>query len=368
MPDRGVAMKRVAFYLGWPGGGVETFVANLTERLPTLGWKPYVLVNMAVCPDWSGYYRRRGVAVRELPFRSFGDPRGKDYILKALHEINVDVYVPNYQEIPHRVVTELPGTGKASVLIANASYPEYLAEITPFARYAQRFVGVSQTISCLLREMSEVPADRVRYIPYGVRLARSFPTRHVYLEKPLRIIYTGRMTNENKRAWRYLELAHQLIKRGVNFEMTLLGDGPKRLDMLKAIHSSSVLRNRVQMPGVVLPGQVPRFLLEHDVFVLLSDTEGMPLSLLEAMGYGLIPVASNIASGVAEVVSPAENGYLVPTGNVEAAAAVVERIAEHPELRLSLALRAYETVKDEFSIGRMARRYVALFEEASWAT
>jgi len=70
---------------------------------------------------------------------------------------------------------------------------------------------------------------------------------------------------------------------------------------------------------------VPEFLLNNDVFVLLSDTEGLPLSLIEAMGHGLVPIASDIPSGVAELIQPPDAMvFLTPIGDVRAVATVVE--------------------------------------------
>lgn len=325
------------------------------------------MVNMAVCPNWSDYYRRRKFEVVELPFRSFEDADGADYILRAVYELNANIYIPNYQEIPHSIIPELSETGVASILIANASYTEYLAEIVPYARYAKRFVGVSRTICRQLQEMSEVPPEQVRYIPYGVRTACSFPRSTLLPNAPLRIIYAGRMEVENKQVWRYLELARRLSDRCLDFHMTLLGDGPEYQAMAECVAGSAELHKCVTIPGAVSPEAVPSVLLEHDIFVLLSDTEGMPLSLLEAMGHGLVPVTSNIPSGIAEIVQNGNNGYLTPVGDIEAAAATIETLYHDPDLRAAIACRAYETTSDSFSISLMARRYAAMFNEVTAA-
>jgi len=152
------------------------------------------------------------------------------------------------------------------------------------------------------------------------------------------------MDVENKQVWRYLELARMLLDRRLDFMLTLLGDGPEYGQMLETVNASPKLAKLRADAGGRVSDSVPEFLLNNDVFVLLSDTEGLPLSLIEAMGHGLVPIASDIPSGVAELIQPGRNGFLTPIGDVRAVATVVEDLYKDLVLRASMARQAFDTV------------------------
>ena len=97
------------------------------------------------------------------------------------------------------------------------------------------------------------------------------------------------------------------------------------------------------------------------------DFEGLPLSLLEAMGEGVVPVVSDLESGVREVVTET-TGVRVPVGDVAAAAAAIAGLARDPARWERLSGEGRRLAREEYSAARMAERYVnlvATFPEAS---
>ena len=73
--------KKVAFYVGWPMGGVETYVSRMARTLPLFGWETVVLLNMCGAASWKSYYDQIGVEAIELPFRSQEDIHGSEYVV-----------------------------------------------------------------------------------------------------------------------------------------------------------------------------------------------------------------------------------------------------------------------------------------------
>jgi glycosyltransferase involved in cell wall biosynthesis len=360
MAHKESSKKKIALYVTGNLGGTETFIVNLTSFLKTLGWESYVLVNMLEGHRWSEYFKKRGIEVKNLPFRFHEDPKGKNYILDALYEIQADIYIPNCDHVPHSVLPELLNTKTISVMIVHGPSHENIRMAALFAKYARGIVAISQTMRDIFQGIAEIPNDRVHYIPTGIPMPNNFAKKLFTRGTPIRVIYPGRMDRWQKRAWRYIDLAYCLIDRNVNFKMLLLGDGTERLAMLKAINESSTLSKYVQIRQGVPPESVSSFLVEHDVFVLLSDFEGLSVALLEAMSHGLVPIASNV-SGNIDVIRSGENGYLVPAGDVDMAAKYIEQLSLSPELYNLLALQAYKDITDHFSISRMIQQYNLLF-------
>ena len=99
----------------------------------------------------------------------------------------------------------------------------------------------------------------------------------------------------------------------------------------------------------------------HDLFLLTSAFEGLPLSMLEAMGQGCVPVVADLASGISEVIQHGVNGFRCPQGDAAAYARCLRTLHDAHEVREQMALRAWETVEARFRLETMADRYVSLF-------
>jgi glycosyltransferase involved in cell wall biosynthesis len=120
----------------------------------------------------------------------------------------------------------------------------------------------------------------------------------------------------------------------------------------------------VRFHGVLAQEQLPGLYLQNDVFILTSDYEGLPLSLLEAMGHGCVPVVTDIPSGIPEVLRDGINGYLVPVGATAVFADRLAALYRDQERRCKLAQNAYATVAEGgYRIDDMASRYTDLFRD-----
>lgn len=119
-------------------------------------------------------------------------------------------------------------------------------------------------------------------------------------------------------------------------------------------------------PGTVrflgLRDDVDDLLGAADVFVLASDWEGLPISLLEAMRASLPPVLTAV-SGIPEAIRDRKEGLLVPPGNPESLAGAILELLGHPREAADMGRRARERFLALFRIERMARDLARLYEE-----
>jgi glycosyltransferase involved in cell wall biosynthesis len=98
-----------------------------------------------------------------------------------------------------------------------------------------------------------------------------------------------------------------------------------------------------------------------DAFVLPSLWEGLPLSLVLAMGAGVPPVATDVA-GIPEVVEDSRTGLLVPAGDASALGAALGRILSDAELRARVGRDAQASVLPRFGVGRYVDSIVNLYD------
>ena len=131
-----------------------------------------------------------------------------------------------------------------------------------------------------------------------------------------------------KRVHHAIEVVRMLRDSGVPARLAVHGDGPE-LPRLQAAAREAGVAGHVDFAGY-RPDAAQAF-AAASATLLTSTSEGAPLVLLEAMARGCIPVAYDIAYGPADVIVDGVNGFLVPPGDLRAAAERILRIVELPE-------------------------------------
>jgi glycosyltransferase involved in cell wall biosynthesis len=141
--------------------------------------------------------------------------------------------------------------------------------------------------------------------------------------------------------------------------LMLVGEGPEEEKIRQQVRDRR-LGHRVRFLG--LRSDIPRLLAASDVFLLTSVSEGIPVTLIEAMAAGL-PVVSTRVGGVAEVVQDGETGLLAPAGDEEALAQKVLHLADRPDLCRQLGQRGRDRANRLFSERQMHAGYLRLYAE-----
>lgn len=139
--------------------------------------------------------------------------------------------------------------------------------------------------------------------------------------------------------------------------LLIVGAGPLREDLERQVEAAG-LTDRVTFAGE--RSDVPQILAAADIFVLSSVSEGMPISILEAMASGLPTVATDVG-GVRELVSEAVTGFVVPSRNAAAFAAPLALLCNDAEQRLALGRAAKARALAHFSGAEMAARTEAIY-------
>jgi glycosyltransferase involved in cell wall biosynthesis len=124
-------------------------------------------------------------------------------------------------------------------------------------------------------------------------------------------------------------------------ELILAGDG--ELEQGRNLVESLHLTEYVTFLGWVDEKARNALLEKADVFILPSYNEGLPMALLEAMGWGL-PSITTPVGGIPELVTSSKNGLLVTPGDIQQLSEAMQSLIENETLRLSLGSAARETV------------------------
>jgi glycosyltransferase involved in cell wall biosynthesis len=194
-------------------------------------------------------------------------------------------------------------------------------------------------------------------IPYGVNVP---DVRARFRRDPFRVVFAGRVVELQKRISLVLQAMALACRDDSSIECLVMGHGPdlaKSQDWVKA----QGLSKRIQFTGSLKNEDVIHRLFESQAFLLMSDFEGLPVSLLEAMACGLVPIVRSIPSGVCQLVKPNETGFLTSDDPADAAKTILI-LAQNPELWNRLSVNARALASKDYDAGTCHEKWLTLLE------
>lgn len=225
-------------------------------------------------------------------------------------------------------------------------------------RRADRVIAVSDAVAVHLRSL-DLPPERVRVVPNGVDHEVFAPAARTW--RDVRLLFVGRLV-PNKGAEDAIRAFAGIRRERPSVTLTVVGDGPQRSE-LEALTRRLGVWGSVRFAGFT-PDVAP-YLRDADVLLRPTRTEGMPLSVLEAMACGVCVVASDVP-GNAGLIEDGRTGVLVPVGDRRALQAAIGRVADDGRERERLAGAALEASRS-FSWDRCAAETLDVFLEAARA-
>lgn len=224
------------------------------------------------------------------------------------------------------------------------------------APLANRIITVSEFDRRLALESGVAAADRVVTVHNGMAEIASALRAEPSLTPP-RILMIARFGDQKDHGTLLRALAGL---RDQAWTLDLVGEGPL-MGPTRVLAESLDLGERVRFLGQRT--DVAELLSKAQMSVLITNWEGFPLSVLEAMRAGL-PVVATAVGGVAEAVQEGETGHLVPRGDVVRLRDRLARLLASPELRARLGAHARARFEQQFTLGHCVARTLAVYREA----
>jgi glycosyltransferase involved in cell wall biosynthesis len=229
-----------------------------------------------------------------------------------------------------------------------------------------RVVGVGRAVARALVDNEGFPPARVGIVYNGIDLgAEDIPVDRAAVRAEMGvspddfvIIQVARLDylKDHATAVRALQ---RLAPQQPYALLLLVGEGPEE-DKVRAEVQQRGQSERVRFLG--LRKDVPRLLAASDLFLLTSISEGIPLTVIEAMNAGL-PVVATRVGGLGEVVEEGVTGVLAPAGDDAELARLIGKLAENETLRRDMGERGRQRARVLFSEKRMHQEYARLYRE-----
>lgn len=267
---------------------------------------------------------------RKAVFASLAYSFGRPVILH-LHSGNFVRFSEERSRLGRRIIIEVFRRAQRVVILSGS--------------WLDRLQGILDEERCIVIENPVVPPS-----PWPA------PQRE---PSPVCFVFLGRL-EQNKGAY---ELLHAFAKvAAIVPDVKLVMGGVGNMAHCEGLSADLDIRSKVSFPGWVVGEEKARLLREAHVFVLPSHIEGMPISMLEAMSFGLPMVMCPVGS-IPEVVSNGDEAIFVAPGDVDALAAAMARLASDPCLRLAMGTRNKEKFASRFSADVIASRVEAMYQE-----
>jgi len=228
-----------------------------------------------------------------------------------------------------------------------------------WGNWSRRIIVNSTAIQSVLLESGFVSSQKVTVIYNGVEIPEELSAFQSHPSN-FRFIFIGNLLARKK--------VDILLKAYKNFlqempavtsRLWIVGDGPERKHLENMVQELRIESN------VVFWGfrrDVRKILSRAHVFLFLSESEGIPNALLEALATGVVPIVNQF-EGVQEVIEHGVNGLLVDQTNADEITGAMIELVRNEELRRTLRERGFEMVKDRFSITVMGDQLEKVIEE-----
>lgn len=357
------AKPTITFFIdGMHVGGVQTFVRHMVLGLNKFGWNARIAiyVNNRYSQEVTNL-ENQGVPIIPFYYTDEYNQHLSSTILSTIGQDSKGIVIPNYISQIYNSFKDLP-PNLLGAHIFHADEPYYYKIFRQNVDKLKAAVAVSQVcyqkaLDTLNQTSASLPLER---IPYGVQMNSTWQERRY--SQTLRIIYSGRIIEHQKCIFEIPELASLAKRRGLSCQWSLVGDGADAELLQHRIHSLRV-EDCVHLLGTAPPNVLSHLLNEHDVIVLTSEYEGLPLALLEAMGHGCVPIVYDIPSGIHEVIKHEYNGFIVPYNDREKFVASLALISCNADVLRDMSYHAWTTVYPAYSVDTMVSRYVKFFNE-----
>lgn len=365
-------MKILALFSSPVFGGPERYAISLHQKLQLRGHDVIVACSSNLRP----YFQKHGIRVYSL---NFGPKLSKRNVFQLIfmpifagYLVGLFLYLRKKENINLIFSTykkeQLIGTIAANIVglpivwreagPLPSPIPDHPFWQKAYAWGAEKATHIIGTCQKAVDSMVSVgvSTNKITRVYTGVDLQEFQPTPKTLRFKPSNIGIVARLSGLK---------GHDILLRAMRIVLSheplthlfVIGDGSDRSNLEKLTENIGLTKN-VEFSGFV--ENVIPYLDKIDIFVLPSQGEGLPISIIEAMAKGL-PVVASCVGGIPELVINRETGFLIKGHSPELLAKKILKLVQTPNLAYQFGKRARKRAKEMFSQKDMINKIEKIF-------
>ncbi|MCD0463010.1 glycosyltransferase family 4 protein [Roseiconus lacunae] len=349
-----------------PRGGADQIIADLCRQLPNRGWDLTLGLTKGRVYNLPETYREvhPGLPIKEID-GSLGTRSDRQ---KAINRL-IDVQKPDLVLIM-RVFDALTAASRSRyrpriVMGIRSFEPGYLIDARRYRNAIDCCVTSGKLIANACTQWAGVDPARVCSIPGGIHppidldaRVDNYRNRSGLRDRPLELIYAGRLEQSQKRCLDFLSFLAELKREAIDFRMRFVGTGPVESELRRRLHQD-VVDGRVTFHGWVDREELYQsFFPRADLFIHFAAWEGVTIAPREAMAHGVVPIISRFEGLTCEGQFLNEvNSIVFPVGQPLRAVDGVRRLLADPRLYSRLARRATVSQQGDYSFHGSIERW-----------
>lgn len=363
-----VVMKRLKLFLLIPSlgmGGAENITVNIARFIDREKYKVKIIVLSGENSSTDKY--RSMLEENRIEIIFLNKKSGFDSaILKKLYVlfrqerpdiIHTHLYACVYSLIP----AFLCGIKKKFHTVHNMADKELPQIHQKVMKVAYKFGGVvpiaiNESVQKSIMSCYSLAEGKVPIVKNGVDISKFYRIEKKNYDV-IQLINVGRFFEQKNHAL-LIACFEILVREFPNLNLTLIGEGELKNEIQEKVQEKGLKKN-VHFTGNV--SNVEDYLANADIYVMSSDYEGLPLSVIEGMAAGLA-IVSTRAGGVVDLVQNGKNGFLTNVGDKDQLVHAVSVLLKDKTL-LKQMQEASIKLASEYSVENMVKEYQKLYED-----
>lgn len=241
------------------------------------------------------------------------------------------------------------------IVVVHGSCDGLVRDFFAYNKAIERYLCVSHAAFNSLHALG-VESERIEIITTPVKILEK--NRNIWTldrTKALRLGYAGRLETMHKRSDLLITLIRKLEELKIKYIFEIAGSGSYASNIVDFI-SKTNLYSKVTYLGLIDRKQISDFWKDKDISINVSDSEGRPISNIEAMLCGVVPVVTE-TSGILDDVENGVTGYVVSLGDIDKMAEVIAYLDKNREMLKIIGGKAQDSMKKKTDINAYVNRW-----------
>lgn len=349
-------------------GGISSYLLNLGSGLKDRGHNVHIASSSGQLKE---RFIERGIDFIHIPIRTKSEVNPKILfsfikLRPLLKEKDIDILHANTRVTSVLAALLTRSSGRPYILTCHGFFkPRLWRRFFPL--WGKMVIAISDSVKSHLIEDFNVPQEKVKLIYSGIdlkeieneqRLSKNEARRSLGLGDGPVVGIVARLSDIKGHKF-LIEAMDYIIKKIPKAQLLIVGEGREKNSLCRQVNKLGIEKNTMFISSIEDTSSV---LSAMDLFVMPSLQEGLGLSIMEAMAYGLAVVASD-AGGIRDLIRDGFNGRLVKPKDVQGLYEAISQLLQDRHKARIYAINARRTIADNFSLEKMVSQTEGVYYE-----